>query len=43
MAEEEMVGWHHGLYRHKFEQAPIFWPFDTKSQLIGEDPGAQKD
>ena len=22
MAEEEMVGWHHGLYRHKFEQAP---------------------
>ena len=22
MAEDEMVGWHHGLNRHKFEQAP---------------------
>ena len=22
MAEDEMVGWHHGLYGHKFEQTP---------------------
>ena len=22
MAEEEMVGWHHHLDRHEFEQAP---------------------
>ena len=24
-------------------EAPIFWPPDTKSQLIGEDPDAGKD
>ena len=24
-------------------EALIFWPFDTKSQLIGEDPDARKD
>ena len=22
MTEDEMVGWHHGLNRHEFEQAP---------------------
>ena len=22
MTEDEMVGWHHQLYRHEFEQAP---------------------
>ena len=22
MTEDEMVGWHHGLDRHEFEQAP---------------------
>ena len=22
MAEDEMVGWHHQLYGHEFEQAP---------------------
>ena len=22
MTEDEMVGWHHRLYGHKFEQAP---------------------
>ena len=22
MTEDEMVGWHHGLYGHEFEQAP---------------------
>ena len=22
MTEHEMVGWHHGLYGHKFEQTP---------------------
>ena len=22
MAEDEMVGWHHGLYGHKLEQTP---------------------
>ena len=22
MTEDEMVGWHHWLYEHKFEQAP---------------------
>ena len=24
-------------------EAPILWPFDAKSQLIGKDPGAGKD
>ena len=24
MTEDEMVGWHHQLDRHKFEQAPRF-------------------
>ena len=24
-------------------EAPIFWPFDTKSQLIGKDPDAGKE
>ena len=23
MTEDEMVGWHHGLYGHEFEQAPV--------------------
>ena len=23
MTEDEMVGWHHGLDRHKFEQATV--------------------
>ena len=24
-------------------EAPLFWPFDTKSQLIGKDTDARKD
>ena len=23
MTEDEMVGWHHGLYEHAFEQTPV--------------------
>ena len=48
MTEDEMVGWHHKLNKHEFEQAPgdgegpTAWPPDMKSQLIGKYPDAGK-
>ena len=48
-----MVGWHHKLNGHEFEQTPgegegqgslaCYSPPVAKSQLIGKDPDAGKD
>ena len=31
MTEEEMIGWHHRLDGHEFEQAPVDLVMDTKA------------
>ena len=41
MAEEEMVGWYHGLYGHKFEQAQGVG--DGQGSLAGCSPWGHKE
>ena len=40
MTEDEMVGWHHQVYGHEFEQAPGFCGGSTLSlgsQTVAQD------
>ena len=41
MTEDEMVGWHHQLDRHEFEQAPGVG--DEQGRLAGYSPWGHKD
>ena len=41
MAEDEMVGWHHQLYEHEFEQAPGVG--DEQGSLVSSSPWGCKE
>ena len=40
MAEDEMVGWHHRLYGHEFEQTP--GESERQGSLASYSPGLQR-
>ena len=41
MSEDEMVGWHHRLHGHEFEQAPCIG--DGQGSLVSYSPWGRKE